>query len=849
MSAGLLLVASLLFARLPFADQMQVEQTAVGHRLVLGELSETVAGDDPQALALAWMRLADRRAGWSDDPRWWRLNRWSNPMIGGPRADNLSPRGFAHERGRASPAEDFASFAAVALLEPRDRSNARIACRLRSQWRYLREALASLPRAAQPVELPDDAPCPAFRRWADPSSLTRVELVLAAPSTASVGSMFGHLVLRLVRDDGSMRDHEMLAFLAENDRPFEADPFYVVKGLTGVYAATLTERSLVHTLDEYLVREGRDLERFALHLTGNETQALLDRLWTARQAMRLPYYFLQDNCATMLIELLRDVLDDDATFRMPDLLGAGPTGALDALALVTRADGGPLLTPIFDTFTSLHREAVDAAAARNASQKTLLAAHPKLKATFAQATSADPHRRAQAIDALGEALKAEPSEAVDEWLAAQATIELHLSRSANAEEEKQLNEGRLAQLPGAARTRCAEAVALDPSLSEAARSLESPDRPVRLSGFTAFAHALPSSPATDELRRCAALHLILQYGDRLQDHPDVREPLFFVDPKRSLEDQDWAQPIRTLVAWQRVTRLTPGLASVQQARRLRKTALGSLVPMTAINEARRSQRASQERTDYERGWPHTGIDGTTIGVVMSPGRWALQFGGAIYDERLGDRRRHGFPGHTAFTFLDSSIRLGVWEGSAKVIESRMRLVGWRSITPALAEQQAPWSRLGWDVFVDLDASLPRRVSSETRLGAALLVPVAGTRDATSHLLLRAGGDWSATFGARLAHGPAGAMGVEARWTPDLLGGRHWLETQANGRLTWDFSAGAAWWHWEAKAAVSLGLVGDLMLPLVGHAGLRLSLGVRRERSTGPFVPFDRTEAVGLLSID
>lgn len=849
MPSGLLLVASLLFARLPFADQMQVEPTATGHRLVLGGLSETVAGDDPQDLARAWMRLADRRAGWSAASGWRRLNRWTDPLLGAARPENLSPRGFADEHGRVSPAEDFASFAATALLEPRDRSDARLACRLRSQWRYLRASLASLPRAAQPVEPPDDAPCPAFRRWADFASLSRVEVVLAAPSTASVGSMFGHLLLRLVRNDGSMRDAEMLAFLAENDRPFEADPFYVVKGLTGAYAATLVERSLVHTLDEYLVREGRDLKRFVLHLTGEETQALVDRLWTAKQSLRLPYYFLQDNCATMLVDLLRDVLDDDAAFRMPDLLGAGPTGALDALALVTRADGGPLLTPIFETFTSLHREAVDAAGVRNASQKRLLTRHPALGETFSRATSVDAQVRAQAIETVGTRLQADPSEDVDEWLAAQATIELHLSRSANAEEEKRLNGLRLAKLPEAARGQCAEAVAVDPSLADATRRLDSPDRAVRLSGFTAFAHALPASPAADALRRCAAIHLLLQYGDRLQDHPDVREPLFFVDPKRSLEDQDWADPVRSLLAWQRITRLTPGVAAVQQARRLRKEALGSLVPMTAINQSHRARRAAQAEADYARGWPHTGIDGTTVGVVASMSGWAVQIGGAIYDERLGDRRRHGFPGHTAFTFLDSSLRLGAWEGSMQVVESHLRLVGWRSITPALSEQHSPWSRLGWDVFVDLDASLPRRVSSEARLGAALLLPVAGTRDATSHVLLRVGGDWSATVGPRLLHGPAGTLGVEARWTPDLLGGRHWLEAQANGRSNWDLGVHAAWWHWDVGAAVSLGLVGDLMLPLVGHAGLRLTVGVRRERSTGPFVPFDRTETVMALSID
>src|SRR5690606_28778379 len=120
---------------------------------------------------------------------------------------------------------------------------------------------------------------------------------------------------------------------------------------------------------------------------------------------------------------------------------------LDALALVTRAEGGPLLTPVFETFTSLHQEAVDAARARNTARSQLLDKHPTLAGAFSQATSADALVRAKGVEAVGEKLRDEPSAAVDEWLAAQATVELHLSRSANEEEEKRRNETRMRKLP------------------------------------------------------------------------------------------------------------------------------------------------------------------------------------------------------------------------------------------------------------------------------------------------------------------------------------------------------------------------------------------------------------------
>ena len=73
------------------------------------------------------------------------------------------------------------------------------------------------------------ASCEAFERWADLERLDGVEVVLAAPSTAMVGSLFGHLFVRLAyRDeDGDARRYTLsrtVAFLADNDVPFEADP-------------------------------------------------------------------------------------------------------------------------------------------------------------------------------------------------------------------------------------------------------------------------------------------------------------------------------------------------------------------------------------------------------------------------------------------------------------------------------------------------------------------------------------------------------------------------------------------------------------------------------------------------
>src|SRR5690606_34091028 len=132
----------------------------------------------------------------------------------------------------------------------------------------------------------------------------------------------------------------------------------------------------------------------------------------------------------------------------------------------------------------------------------------------------------------------------------------------------------------------------------------------------------------------------------------------------------------------------------QEARRERRRSFDPPAWST-FREAARETRAGQAKRFWDRAWPHTGIDGTTLGVSFSRLGAAATLGGAIFDERLGDRRRNGFPGHTAFTFLRTHATLG----TGGLVESRARLVGWRSLAPALEEEQGLLAPLGWEASV------------------------------------------------------------------------------------------------------------------------------------------------------
>jgi len=154
----------------------------------------------------------DRAAGWSEDPAWRRLNGWRWSMAGGfrPRSDNIDPAG-SRRRGAA---------ARRAGIWPRSRR--------RCCWTPQATATATpASAAASSVRPPSstrgwgaDAPrCQGFRALGRSRPLEAVEVVLAAPSTAMVGSLFGHLFVRLAyRDDaGETPPHlaRTVAFLAD----------------------------------------------------------------------------------------------------------------------------------------------------------------------------------------------------------------------------------------------------------------------------------------------------------------------------------------------------------------------------------------------------------------------------------------------------------------------------------------------------------------------------------------------------------------------------------------------------------------------------------------------------------
>ncbi len=407
--------------------ELYVHPTARGHP------------EDLRRAAIAALFYAqDAEYAWSEDPRWRANNAWrgffSTALAPLPHAANRAREGYVAPRGRDSPRWDFATHAAAFFAPTRKER-----CRGLSQARFFADTFAL---AYDPAER-----CPEFGRWARLDRVGAVEVALAAPTTTTIGSMFGHLFFRVVPvgEDGphALVESRTFSFVADTHFASRDDPLYVFKGIFGGYRARMVETTFLETYRLYVVDEDRDIVRFRLRLTEDERERLFERVFTVLRAFATDYYFFGQNCASLLVELVNGALLPDRRVHHPGALGKGPTTALDGLVFARAHDGGPLAVRVEDTFASFLGVAREAAVRRRRAEAAL---EERLgtDAPFTRLHAASPSLRAEGYRALSEVLRDVDDPAVAELVDASVRIETALSARDNRDREEADLEARRA---------------------------------------------------------------------------------------------------------------------------------------------------------------------------------------------------------------------------------------------------------------------------------------------------------------------------------------------------------------------------------------------------------------------
>ena len=840
-------------------------------------LCEGPARDLPRQIALAVLFAFDAGPGaggsWSDSATWRSIAGWRASALSGwrPFAENSAVRAHvgtgmgsaaaAPQRALTSPRWDLVTFAAAVFLDDVAGDDA-VVCQLRSQAAFLHQRLRAL--GVTEASLPRPS-CVAFERWADLDNLEDVELVLAAPSNAMVGSMFGHLFLRLryrsADGEAPAEAGRTVAFLADNDAPFGDDPAYAVKGIFGRYSATLHERPFLATYREYAILEGRDLRRWRLNLTGEQRRRLLEGIWTLERAGSYRYYFFARNCATLLVDLINGALDSPRPITVPGVLAAPPASIVEQFEAARTAAGEPLARYVPEPIVALDHQARAAAERRRGAETRLLAALPGPRgataaAIFARTHASDAEARAAAYRELAPILApagAGAAEDVHLFLRDSALLESHLSTVANLEEEQRTFAARRVRLRAAVARLGASLHAHAPSggpLALATAQIEEDDRQRRMEGYVHLAsHIDQLEGAAPTLARRARLLVLLQSEvrydvTRMKAVPGLRDALLFVDRDRLIDEQPYlrggeGEPVTgaeasALLALPVVTRVGAPLRALQDT----KQAVFAARPMAVSDSVLRGEGdvPSPEAVARAHGesLSRSGIDQVSVmgGVLASGSAPSLAsvlasrprldagvvLGGALYDERLGEHRRFGFPSHTAFTVARSTVLVtGGGGGLPRVAAHDARWFGYRTLRPSLPESGGSTVPLGWELWLDTRGNAGQALAAAVSGGWGFVLRL-WERDAlTDHLIVTGGVAYEAIFptaaavGVRQPQVAGTLLGLELRRGLGSTGRRSHLAARVFARPGWIA------WGAPSGLAVDVGGSVECQLALRGAA--------------------------------
>lgn len=140
--------------------------------------------------------------------------------------------------------------------------------------------------------------CPVVDNWLDTMQSERLSVVFADEHPNHLPSGFGHTLLQA--------DRANRPSLAINYTPnYTKDPAAVgaIKSLTGGYDGRLEILPLADKETDYLVKHERDIWRYTLDLSKDETAQVMRHLYEVKQINR-PYYLTHDNCATEIVRLI-----------------------------------------------------------------------------------------------------------------------------------------------------------------------------------------------------------------------------------------------------------------------------------------------------------------------------------------------------------------------------------------------------------------------------------------------------------------------------------------------------------------------------------------------------------------
>lgn len=253
-------------------------------------------------------------------------------------SDIISPNFFLSKQGTTDPAAELAATIAALFKTPgRDPDN-HAQCRFVARYKWLRKSLTW--RGITPPLVN----CASFMKWSLHGEIESLSLIFATGYLGNPASFYGHFVLRFnanrAIESNSLLDESLNygAIIPDN----ESSLMYIAKGLFGGYEAGFSHSKFYRHNHNYTANELRDMWEYELAFTKDEVDQIVSHSWELL-GNKFVYYFVSDNCAYRMSELLRLVINEPL---LPESLPWSiPSTVLDRLMAIEK-DGVPVVKKV-----------------------------------------------------------------------------------------------------------------------------------------------------------------------------------------------------------------------------------------------------------------------------------------------------------------------------------------------------------------------------------------------------------------------------------------------------------------------------------------------------------------------
>jgi hypothetical protein len=240
--------------------------------------------------------------------KWLKLLHYQKNFLGQYEGIFDGPKFYFSANGKTSPEDELKKTIRFFNDSPQNKQE----CLFPERVFWLR-SFGVIPTPKNPIS----TRCPeltAFKKGINAESATLV-FTSAYPNNPS--SMFGHVFIRLNQKNkkNDLLDYA-ISYSAEINKN-DSSIFYAYNGIFGGYPGVINIDLYYQFVSDYIYGEGRDLYEYDLDLTTEEVDHFINHLWEIYRTTYADYYFLTENCASLLGIVLSVIRDDWALGSSP----------------------------------------------------------------------------------------------------------------------------------------------------------------------------------------------------------------------------------------------------------------------------------------------------------------------------------------------------------------------------------------------------------------------------------------------------------------------------------------------------------------------------------------------------